>query len=101
MSGPSEVFRHKRYKQTAAALHYCDKNLALSREHFDYKRLYKAKFEKYYQPDVRSAKTNVWCHFRVGVEASSTTGASRPSKLIKQYARKYFEPNCLSRESLF
>ena len=59
MPGPSEVFRHKRYKQIAAALHYCDENLALPREHVDYDRLYKVrlllnelkvKFEKYYQP---------------------------------------------------
>ena len=55
MSGPSEVFRHKRYKQTAAALHYCDKNFALSCEDFDYKRQYKAKFEKYYQPGCENS----------------------------------------------
>ena len=42
--------RHKHYKQIAAALHYCDGNLALLREHVDYNRLYKVKFERYYQP---------------------------------------------------
>ena len=59
MPGPPDVFKHKRYKQIAAALHYCNENLALPHEHVDYDRLYKVriplnelkvKFEKYYKP---------------------------------------------------
>ena len=43
-SGPSQVFWHKPYMQIAAALHYCDENLALSCENVDYNSLYKVKF---------------------------------------------------------
>ena len=43
------MFRHERYKQIAAALHYFDENLVLPCEHVDHDRLYKVKFEKHYQ----------------------------------------------------